>query len=182
MLVNHPEMEEFLSETRTDSEGNAHIMHLNNIDRRILAALQEDARLTNNDLAGRVGLSASQCSRRRSQLETDGYITGYHADLDPEKLGFGLTSIISVTLDTHTADNSKRISDLFDELPEVLEAHAMTGDMDYYIKVVSKDLKTLSAFINDKLLAHPAVHQVKTAISLNTLKSTKSLPVWSKDD
>lgn len=150
---------------------------MNAIDRKILAALQDDARLTNNDLADRVGLSASQCSRRRAQLEADGIITGYHARLDREAIGFGLTSIISVTLASHTADNSRLIQDLFADLPEVMEAHAMTGDMDYYVKVVTKDLKSLSAFINDKLLAHQAVQQVKTAVSLETLKETGSLPV-----
>lgn len=150
---------------------------MNAIDRKILAALQDDARLTNNDLADRVGLSASQCSRRRAQLEADGIITGYHARLDREAIGFGLTSIISVTLASHTADNSRLIQDLFADLSEVMEAHAMTGDMDYYVKVVTKDLKSLSAFINDKLLAHEAVQQVKTAVSLQTLKETGSLPV-----
>lgn len=154
---------------------------MNDIDRKILAALQDDARLTNNELADSVGLSASQCSRRRAQLEEDGLITGYHAKLDREKIGFGLTSIISVTLATHNEDNSKRIRELFAALPEVLEAHAMTGDMDYYVKIVTKDLKSLSSFINDKLLAHPSVQQVKTAISLQTLKDTESVPVWSAD-
>ncbi|WP_375572275.1 Lrp/AsnC family transcriptional regulator [Ahrensia marina] len=150
---------------------------MNDSDRRILAALQRDARLTNNDLAETVGLSPSQCSRRRAQLEEEGLITGYHAKLDREKTGFGLTSIISVTLATHSEDNSKRIRDLFAALPEVMEAHAMTGDMDYYVKIVTKDLKSLSEFINDKLLAHPAVQQVRTAVSLQTLKETNSLPV-----
>lgn len=150
---------------------------MNDIDRKILAALQNDARLTNNELADEVGLSASQCSRRRAQLEAEGMITGYHARLDREKIGFGLTSIISVTLATHNADNSKLIRDLFAGLPEVMEAHAMTGDMDYYLKIVTTDLKSLSAFINDKLLAHEAVQQVKTAISLQTIKEITSVPV-----
>ncbi len=150
---------------------------MNDSDRKILAVLQRDARLTNNDLAETVGLSPSQCSRRRAQLEEEGLITGYHAKLDREKTGFGLTSIISVTLATHSEDNSKRIRDLFAALPEVMEAHAMTGDMDYYVKIVTKDLKSLSEFINDKLLAHPAVQQVRTAVSLQTLKETNSLPV-----
>jgi DNA-binding Lrp family transcriptional regulator len=158
------------------------IVQMNQIDRKILAALQIDARLTNNELADRVGMSASQCSRRRAQLEADGYITGYHARLDREKMGFGLTSIVSVTLASHTADNSKSIRSLFAELPEVQEAHAMTGDMDYYVKVVTKDLKSLSAFINDKLLAHDMVQQVKTAVSLQTLKETGSVPVLSTSE
>jgi DNA-binding Lrp family transcriptional regulator len=146
-------------------------------DRNILAALQSDARLTNNELADIVGLSASQCSRRRTQLEKDGVIVGYHAKLDREKTGFGLTTIISVTLATHNSENSKRIRELFDSLPEIIEAHAMTGEMDYYIKIATKDLKSLSSFINDKLLAHEAVQNVKTAISLETLKDTQNIPI-----
>lgn len=146
-------------------------------DRKIMAQLQSDARLTNSELADLVGLSASQCSRRRSQLERRGIIVGYHAKLDREQVGFGLTSIISVTLATHNADNSKRVADLFKALPEVQEAHAMTGEMDYYLKVVTPDLKSLSSFINDKLLAHEAVRNVKTAVALETLKETSALPV-----
>lgn len=146
-------------------------------DRKIMTQLQIDARLTNNELADLVGLSASQCSRRRTQLEKQGIIVGYHAKLDKELAGFGLTSIISVTLATHNADNSKRVAELFKSLPEVQEAHAMTGEMDYYLKVVTPDLKSLSSFISDKLLAHEAVQNVKTAVALDTLKDTSALPV-----
>lgn len=150
---------------------------MDNIDRKILASLQDNAQLTNNELADIVRLSASQCSRRRTQLEAEGYIQGYYANLDREKIGIGLTSFVSVTLAKHNANNAQRIQELFAALPEVMEAHAMTGEMDYHVKVVTKDLKSLSTFINDELLTHEAVQNVKTAISLQTLKETHSLPL-----
>ena len=150
---------------------------IDQFDRKILSLLQDDARLTNNDLAERVHLSASQCSRRRQRLETVGFIRRYRAELDRERLGFGIVNIISVTLATHNRDNARHFGDLVGRLPEVQEAHALTGEMDYILKVVTPDLKTLSAFVNDVLLPHEAVQHVKTAIVLNTLKETSALPL-----
>jgi len=150
---------------------------IDQMDRKILTALQNDARLTNNELADQIGLSPSQCSRRRSRLEADGIITGYHAKLDRSAAGFGLISIISVTLATHNADNASILAQLFEDLPNVLEAYAMTGEMDYHVKVITPDLKTLSDFINSELLAHEAVQNVKTAIVLEVLKDGTTLPV-----
>lgn len=146
-------------------------------DRKILASLQEDARLTNNDLAERVNLSASQCSRRRQRLEGEGFLRGYRAVLDRDRLGFPLVSMISVTLSTHNRDNARRFGELLARLPEVQEAHALTGEMDYILKVVTPDLKSLSAFVNGVLLPHESVQHVKTAVVLETLKETGSLPI-----
>ena len=146
-------------------------------DRKILALLQADARLTNNDLSERVNLSPSQCSRRRQRLEEEGFITGYRAVLDRERLGFPLVSIVSVTLATHNRDNARRFADLVGRLPEVQEAHALTGEMDYVLKIVTPDLKSLSEFVNAVLLPHDSVQHVKTSIVLQTLKETSALPL-----
>jgi len=146
-------------------------------DRKILSELQKDARLTNNDLSERVNLSPSQCSRRRIQLEESGHIRGYFAALDRLKLGLGIINIITVTLDTHNRDNASRFASLVNQLPEVLEAHALTGEMDYMLKVVTSDLKALSGFVNDILLPHDSVRHVKSAIVLDTLKDTHALPL-----
>lgn len=146
-------------------------------DRKILALLQADARLTNNDLSERVNLSASQCSRRRQRLEEAGLIRGYRAVLDRDRLGFPLVNIISVTLATHNRDNARRFAELLARLPEVLEAHALTGEMDYFVKVVTPDLKSLAEFVNDVLLPHESVQHVKTSIVLQTLKETTALPL-----
>jgi DNA-binding Lrp family transcriptional regulator len=150
---------------------------LDKFDRKILAHLQEDARLTNNDLSERVNLSPSQCSRRRQRLEDEGLIRGYRAILDRDRLGFPLVNVISVTLATHNRDNARRFGELLTRLPEVQEAHALTGEMDYILKVVTPDLKSLADFVNDVLLPHDSVQHVKTAIVLETLKETNALPI-----
>lgn len=146
-------------------------------DRKIMALLQEDARLTNNDLSEQVHLSPSQCSRRRQRLEEEGFIRGYRAVLDRDRLGFPLVNVISVTLATHNRDNARRFADLLSRLPEVQEAYALTGEMDYVLKVVTPDLGSLARCVNDVLLPHDSVQHVKTAIVLETLKETGSLPV-----
>ena len=153
--------------------------HLDEFDRKILALLQVDARLTNNPLSARVPHTPSQCSRRRQRLEEEGLIRGYRALLDREKLGFVLVSMVSVTLATHNRDNARRFADLVSRLPEVQEAHALTGEMDYILKVVTPDLKMLSEFVNGVLLPHDSVQHVKTAIVLDTLKEAGPLPLGS---
>ena len=152
-------------------------LRLDLFDRKLLALLQEDARLTNNELAERVNLSASQCSRRRQRLEDDGVIRAYRAVLDRDRVGFPLVNIVTVTLSTHNRDNARRFAELVARLPEVQEAHALTGEMDYILKVVTPDLKSLSAFVNGELLPHESVQHVKTAIVLETLKEAGSLPL-----
>ena len=150
---------------------------IDQFDRKILALLQADARLTNNDLSDKVNLSPSQCSRRRQRLEEGGFIDGYRAVLNRDKLGFGLVNVVTVTLATHNRDNSRRFAALIAGLPEVQEAHALTGEMDYILKVVTRDLKALSEFVNGVLLPHDSVQHVKTAIVLETLKETSDLPL-----
>jgi DNA-binding Lrp family transcriptional regulator len=150
---------------------------IDQFDRKILALLQADARLTNSDLSERVNLSPSQCSRRRQRLEEAGLIRGYRAVLDRERLGFPLVNVISVTLATHNRDNARRFAELLRGLPEVQEAHALTGEMDYVLKVVTRDLKSLAEFVNDVLLPHESVQHVKTAIVLETLKEGGALPL-----
>jgi DNA-binding Lrp family transcriptional regulator len=153
------------------------IMQVDTFDRAILRLLQEDARLTNQELSERVNLSPSQCSRRRMRLEEAGIIRGYRAELDRDKLDLGIVNVITVTLATHNRDNARRFARLISDLPEVMEAYALTGEMDYIIKVVTPDLKGLAAFVNDLLLPHESVQHVKTAIVLDTLKESSALPL-----
>lgn len=155
----------------------AHGGWFDDFDRKILALLQEDARLTNAELAERVHLSASQCSRRRQRLEEEGLIRCYRAVLDRDRLGYSLVNMVTVTLATHNRDNARRFAELVSRLPEVQEAHALTGEMDYILKVVTRDLRSLSDFVNDVLLPHESVQHVKTAIVLQTLKETGALPL-----
>ncbi len=152
-------------------------MQIDTFDKRILATLQSNGNATNQELADSVGLSPSQCSRRRTSLEREGVIQGYAAKLNPSALGLDVTVFISVTLARHSRANSQRFRALMDQLAEVQEAHSMTGDMDYLIKVTVPNLAALSEFINDVLLPHEAVHQVHSTIVLNTIKRNGGLPV-----
>lgn len=150
---------------------------IDNFDRKILVALQADGRLSNADLSDRVNLSASQCARRRVRLEEAGWIKAYHAELDRELLDFGLVNLISVTLAHHNRDNAKQFAELIASLPEVTDAYVLTGEMDYMLKVMTRDLKSLSAFVNEILLPHGSVQNVKTAIVLETIKENGGLPL-----
>ena len=150
---------------------------LDEFDFRLLAALQVDGRLTNQELADKVGLSASQCSRRRSRLEEAGIIRGYHADLAAEALGLGVLVFIHVTLATHSPDNSKRFRDLVSRLDEIQEAYSLTGETDYLLKMVLPDLKSLAATVNERLLAHDTVAHVRSSVVLDRLKETARLPL-----
>ncbi|NNM71593.1 Lrp/AsnC family transcriptional regulator [Enterovirga aerilata] len=150
---------------------------LDGFDLRILAALQEDGRLGNQDLADKVRLSPSQCSRRRIRLEESGLIRGYRAELDREMLGLDVLVFTKVRLAAHNRDNARRFAELVRRLPCVLEAHAMTGDSDYLLKMIVPDLKALSAVVNEELLPDDSVAQVQTSVVLHTLKAAAPLPL-----
>lgn len=150
---------------------------LDAFDLKILAALQEDGRLGNQELADRVNLSASQCSRRRIRLEARGVVRGYRADLAPELLGLGVIVFTRVTLHAHSGDNSRRFAELVQGLDCVLEAHALTGDSDYLLKMIVPDLKALSLVVNERLLHHDSVAHVRSSVVLTTLKDGAPLPL-----
>jgi DNA-binding Lrp family transcriptional regulator len=159
----------------------AHLMHdpieLDDVDWRLIAALQDDASLTNAALAERIGLSASQVSRRRQRLEEAGVIQGYRALINPAAVDLGITVFIHVSLDTHTRDNARRFRDLVRLTPAVIEAHALTGEADYLVKVAAADLKELSMIVNEVFLPHESVARVRSEIVLETLKEPAGLPL-----
>src|SRR6201994_4779858 len=113
-------------------------------DFKLLALLQADGRLSNLELAEKVGLSASQCSRRRAVLEETGVIEGYRAHLSSEALGLGVLVFLQVRLATHAPDTSKRFQRLIDDLDEVQDAYSLTGETDCLVKLVVTDPKALS--------------------------------------
>ncbi|WP_398467295.1 Lrp/AsnC family transcriptional regulator [Tardiphaga sp.] len=153
------------------------MIEVDSFDLKMLAALQEDGRLTNQQLADSVGLSASQCSRRRMRLEDEKVISGYHADLAPEALGFSVVAFIQVTLATHSPDNAKKFRALVQRVDEIQEAYSLTGDADYVLKAVLRDLKGLSDLVNDVLMPHQSVAHVRSSIVLDRLKETSKLPL-----
>ncbi|MCC4245517.1 Lrp/AsnC family transcriptional regulator [Stappia indica] len=149
---------------------------LDPFDIRLLASLQHDAAVTNQQLGERIGLSASQVSRRRQRLEEAGVIRRYRADIDAGAVGFSVVAFVGVALNAHSRQNARRFRDLVRALPEVQEAHVLTGDMDYMLKVAVADLAALSRFINDELLPHDAVRNVRSSIAMETLKDDNRLP------
>jgi DNA-binding Lrp family transcriptional regulator len=133
--------------------------------------------LTNQQLADSVGLSASQCSRRRMRLEEEGVISGYHADLASERLGFNVIAFVHITLATHSPDNAQHFRDLVQRVDDVQEAYSLTGDADYLLKIILRDLKSLSDIVNNVLMPHPSVAHVRSSIVLDRLKATAKLPL-----
>lgn len=154
-----------------------HKLCMDGFDLKILDALQRDGRLTNNDLAEKVGLSASQCSRRRAQLEAEGLIRAYHAALDPAALGFMVQAFVQVTLAKHSPDNSWRFQKLVEGVEAIQEAYSVTGEADYLLKVIVADLPALAKLLNEIFLPHDSVAQVRSSIALTSLKETRVLPL-----
>ena len=153
------------------------MISIDSFDLKMLVALQEDGRLTNQQLADSVGLSASQCSRRRMRLEEEGVISGYHADLASERLGFNVIAFVHITLATHSPDNAQHFRDLVRRVDDVQEAYSLTGDADYLLKIILRDLKSLSDIVNNVLMPHPSVAHVRSSIVLDRLKATAKLPL-----
>ena len=150
---------------------------MNTTDTKILNALQRDGRLSNQELAEQIGLSASQCSRRRAALEKSGVIEGYRAKLSTNALGLDLVAFVEISLSRHSPELGVALGKLLNSLPEVQEAHALTGDADYLVKLIVPNLKSLSHILNDVLLGHESVMKVKSSVALTTLKDTDELPL-----
>jgi len=152
-------------------------MSMDGFDLKLLDALQDNGRLTNHELAERVGLSPSQCSRRRAVLEDTGVIEGYRAQLSSDALGLELTVFVEVSLAAHSPEIARGFAELLNAMDEIQEAYTLTGASDYLIKLVVTDLKRLSAILNGRLLAHPGVARLRSSIVLDHLKQTSRLPI-----
>lgn len=144
-------------------------------DRRILRALQLDARLTISQLAEKVGLSTTPCWSRLKRLESDGFIDGYVALLNQEKLGLPETVIIEVTLERHDEEILERFGRLLKELPEVLEAYLTTGEYDYFIKVAVASTAGYETFLREKLYRIPGIRHSRSSFALRCLKHQASV-------
>ena len=150
---------------------------LDEIDRRILRALQQDARLTTVQLAEKVGLSTTPCWNRLKRLETQGYIDGYIALINQEKLGLSETVIIEVTLDRHDEETLGRFGQLLTDLPEVIEAYLTTGDYDYLVKVAVESTAGYERFLREKLYRIPGIRHSRSSFTLRCLKKLTSIQV-----
>jgi Lrp/AsnC family transcriptional regulator, leucine-responsive regulatory protein len=150
---------------------------LDAIDRRIVAELQADGRLTNVQLADRAGLSPSPCLRRVKQLEQAGVIEGYRALLRRDRIGLGFSVFLSVKIDGHANDRALTFEQAVTAMPEVVACHMVSGDADYFLEVVVPDLPDYQRFLVDKLLNLTIVREVRSNIAIQTLKAGAPLPL-----
>jgi Lrp/AsnC family leucine-responsive transcriptional regulator len=154
---------------------------LNKQDIEILRSLQADGRATYDQIGEAVSLSPSAVLRRVKRLEDDGVISRYVALLQPQKLGLGLMAYINVRLEKHSEALQRNPRDQFRTSvltwPEVVECAALSGEMDYLLRVVVKDMAAYSHFVMDTLLKHPSVQDCKTSFVLDQVKATTSLPI-----
>jgi Lrp/AsnC family leucine-responsive transcriptional regulator len=152
-------------------------VQLDDIDRRIVTELQFDGRLSNIELADRVGLSPSPCLRRVKNLEQAGYIDGYRAALRRERIGLGFTAFVGVKIDGHANKRAVAFEKAVVEMPEVVACHLVSGESDYFLEVVVPELADYQRFLVGKLLNLPIVREVRSNIAIQTLKAGAPLPL-----
>jgi DNA-binding Lrp family transcriptional regulator len=147
------------------------------IDLQILRELQENGRMTNVDLAERVGLTAPPCLRRVRALEEAGVIKSYHANLDASKLGYSITVFAMVSLRSQAESDLRQFEDYVGTLAEVRECYMLNGEIDFILKVVARDLQSFQSFLTTHLTAAPNVSSVKTSLTIRTAKQLAGVPV-----
>lgn len=146
-------------------------------DRRILSAVQDNARVSNVALANQVNLSPSQCARRLQALERRGVIRGYSARLDLASIGLGVTAFVTVTMEKHGQAQAQAFHDAVQEVDEILECQLVTGDGDYLLRVVAPNLTAFSDLMTDRLMRLPGVANLRSSIALTPVKAASRLPI-----
>lgn len=146
-------------------------------DRILLQNLQKDGRMTNVELAARAGLTAPPCLRRVRALEEAGVIRGYHADLDAEALGYGITVFALVSLRSQAEADLCAFEEHVARLPNVRECHMLNGEIDFILKIVAHDLQAFQRFLTSELTTAPNVASVKTSLTIRTSKHEPGIPV-----
>jgi Lrp/AsnC family leucine-responsive transcriptional regulator len=154
---------------------------LDQIDRRILAVLQENARISNVDLAGSVGVSASPCWRRVRELEESGVIARYVTLVKPAALGLQVSVFVQVTLEKQVEAALERFESAVLARPEVMECYLMTGDADYHLRIVVADLQAYERFLMDHLTKVPGIANIRSSFALKQIKYTTALPLGIQD-
>ncbi len=149
---------------------------LDPIDRKILAELQADGRMTNVELARRVGISAPPCLRRVRTLEEQGYIKGYHAEVDARELGFEVQVFAMVGLASQAESDLSAFEDKCRGWPLVRECHMLNGEVDFILKCVAPDLSSFQSFLTGELLTTPNVASVKTSLVIRGAKDEPGVP------
>jgi len=157
--------------------GAEHPATLDRYDVAILHALQADARLSNTDLAARIGLSAAPTWRRVRWLEEQGYITGYRAELDRRRIGLGVLAFVRVDAERNNADAVRALEEAIRRLPEVVACHYISGNGTFELQVVTTDLDAYSRWTMDTLFKLPNVKDLHTSFSLGEVKAGAALPL-----
>ena len=150
-------------------------------DREILKVLQSEGRISNKDLAQKVALSQAPCWRRVDALQKSGLIRGYTAIVNQEKVGLNITAFAQITLDNHHPETVQQFDRGIQQWPEILECHATSGEYDYLLKIVTRDMNSYNHLIYDKILMLPSILSVNTIFSMQQKKRTSHLPI-SDDD
>ena len=150
---------------------------LDKFDIAILSELQADARLTNAELAQRVGLSAAPCWRRVRALEQEGFIKGYRAEIDRHKIGLGVLAFVRLDADRNSGDVLQALENAIRTIPEVISCHYISGNGTFELQVVARDLDSFSQFARDVLLNLPNVKDMHTSFSLGEVKASSALPL-----
>jgi len=146
------------------------------IDRQIIAALQENARLTNQELAERVGLSPSPCLRRLRKLEADGVLRGYTALIDQQRYGLPINVFVSIRLERQTDAAIRAFEQAIQDLDEVQECYLMTGARDYLLRVVSQSLESYERFVRERLTRIEGIASIESSFAFNQVKKSPRLP------
>ncbi len=147
------------------------------IDRHILTELQNDGRMTNVELAAKVGLTAPPCLRRVRTLEEAGIIEGYHAALNPHLLGYTITVFAMVSLKSQAETDLRAFEEHIATLEPVRECHMLNGEIDFILKIVARDLQEFQSFLTTHLTTAPNVASIKTSLTIRTSKNTPGVPV-----
>ena len=150
---------------------------LDSFDLAILQELQNQARLTNAELASRVGLSAAPCWRRVRSLEEAGFITGYRAEINRQKIGLGVLAFVRLDAERNTADATRQLEEAIRKLPEVISCHYISGAGTFELQVVTQDLDSFSRFSRHSLMNLPNVKDLHTSFSLGEVKAGSALPL-----
>ena len=153
------------------------MINLDEIDRRLLAELQAEGRITNVELANSVGLTAPPCLRRMRALEEEGVINSYHAAIDPAKMGYTITVFAMVSLKSQAEADLQAFEEHVQKLPEVRECYMLNGEIDFILKVVARDLQQFQSFLTSQLTAAPNVASVKTSLTIRSAKHLPGVPI-----
>lgn len=156
---------------------NSNKIEIDQIDRAMLALLQDDASLSNADLSERLSLSVTPCWRRRKRLEEAGLIKGYQANLDRHLLGLNILAFVHVRFMTHADNAPDRFEAIIRSLPEVIACHKITGDADYLLQVLTQDLDSYSEFVEEVLRKQLGIASIQSSLALKEVKATSHIVI-----